>query len=403
LDDKTVIWINLLCSFVFILLSIWRRGLQDPLVVIFLFYFFFSFGPVINYLFDIPIYFGTKSEYISRATLIFLLASSSLFLILWIIPLKKERFEYSLAQTSELGFILRLANITMSLVSIFLIFKLISLLPINDKVQRIASIGSSLHYIYLLIQIYLTAFYFQIGKDPLDRKLYFINFLLYLLYSLLIGERDFIFIFLSLGLHWSLAHKPSKKVLASLVLGGGVLAFGGTLIFLLRDANQAEASIFEAVLNQGSILFINTYTLFLIDQGQEFFMGSSYMYAVLNLIPRAIWSSNFNMPDWFHDQYAPASTSGYGYALDAEGYLNFSWAGVVLTFLIIGLVQRMSFNSQRFRSFFSYYSVFYLSFAMYSLRNDSTAFLKGNFYALVSFAALHFLSQFLKKNRPKTG
>ena len=394
---------NLLASATLLLLCLWRRGLQDPLNVLFLFYFFFSFGPVVNYLYGIPIYFGTKPEYIPRASTIFLVANLCFFVILWWIPLKKSQFVEHLRSPSPLGLIIRLANLTMSAVSVFLILKLVLLLPIEDKVKRIASIGNSLHYVYLLIQIYLTAFFFQIGPGRIDRALYLLNFILYLSYALFIGERDFIFILISLGLHWSLVRRPSKLATLGLVFGGGALAIGGTLIFLLRDANQVQATLLEAVLNQGSILFVNTYTLYLLDNGQEYFLGLSYFYALLNLIPRAIWSTNFNMPDWFHDQYAPTSSSGYGYALDAEGFLNFSWPGVVATFLVVALAQRLSFNSQRFRSFFSYYSVFYLSFAMYSLRNDSTAFLKGNFYALVSYLSLYFISQFLSSRFVKEG
>ena len=169
----------------------------------------------------------------------------------------------------------------------------------------------------------------------------------------------------------------------------------GTAIFFMRDATQAFDSPFVAILNQGSLLFINTFTLHLLDQGVSHFWGWTYLNSLLNLLPSGLAGTDFNLLNWFKAHYAPASTSGYGYGLDAEGYLNFSWLGVFVTFLGLGFLQRLSFNSRRWGDFFLYYSVFSFSFTMYCFRNDSLAFLKGNFYAIVSYAALYFLSRFL--------
>jgi hypothetical protein len=184
-----------------------------------------------------------------------------------------------------------------------------------------------------------------------------------------------------------------------LFLGAALLAIGGTAIFFIRDSAQTFESPVAALLNQGSLLFVNTYTLYLLDHGQSHFFGLSYFYAFLNLLPSAVWTTGFNMPDWFRTQYAPGSTSGYGYGLDAEGFLNFSWPGIVVTFIGLSILQRKIFNLRHPRDFVLFYSVFSFSFMMYAIRNDSTAFLKGNFYAIVSYAALNFLASLLPKRR----
>ena len=102
----------------------------------------------------------------------------------------------------------------------------------------------------------------------------------------------------------------------------------------------------------------------------------------------------------------PALCEGWGnchrfaaavYPLDAEGYLNFGWLGVFATFLAIGLLQRRTFNMRRARDFVIYYAVFLSGFTMYCLRNDSIALFKGHLYAVVAYAALRWLAQFLPR------
>ncbi len=380
------------------MLALVRRGAGDPLVATMLFYMFFAFGPVINYLTGETIYFGIKTEYIPDASWIFFVGILGLMLPAWLVPLERDQFMRSSWGPSPIANILRPANAVMALVSLLLVGRLLlSGGGGADKIRSISLVGTSVHYIYLLIQVYLTAFYLNIGRSRFDRVLYFTNFLAYLTYCLVIGERDFVFIIMSLLLHWALIRPKSKSQTFKLVIGGTALAVAATAIFFLRDATQNFSSPLAALLSQGSLLFVNTYTLFLIDNGQPYFLGLSYIYACLNLLPSGVWSSGFNMPDWFREQYAPGSNSGYGFGLDIEGYLNFSWPGVFFSFVLIGFMQRKIFNAKKLRDFCLFYSVFFCAFTMYCLRNDSTAFFKGNFYAIISYLGLYFLSRFLPR------
>ncbi len=378
------------------LATVWRRGFSDPLLVQMLFYIFFAFGPVINFLTGNPVYFGIKQSYIPTASMIFLVAVVAIALVAWIIPLRARDFQAHAQRSSPLERILKPANAVMLIVTVVFI----GLLFFrggggSDKIRNISLIGTRLHYVYLLIQLYLTAFFFNAGMRGNDRILYLANFIFYVLYCVSIGERDFVFPLIGLLLHWSLMQPASKRGTFKLVLGGALLIMVGTAIFFLRDSSQVFQSPFVAVLNQGSLLFINTFTLHLLDGNVEHFYGQTYINSILNLFPSGLWGTDFNLLDWFKNLYAPTSTSGYGYGLDAEGYLNFGWAGVFVTFVLISLVQRLSFNAQRWTDFCLFFTVFSFSFTMYSYRNDSLAFLKGHLYAAVSYLALYFLSRFL--------
>lgn len=394
----TQIYLAGILSFVIFGMLLLRRGLLDPLVVQLLFYLFFAFGPLINFLRGETIYFGTKIEFIPATCWIFLCAVTGLALPGFFKDIKKDEFRNRIADSSPLATVLRPANLFMSLVSLSLIVKLIGLGGLgSDKIKAISIVGRELHYPYLLVELYLTAFYFNIGKEKIDRRLFFLNFFLWLIYCLLLAERDFIFTVLSLGIHWVISRPKTKGQTLKFVFGSVVLGILATGLFLFRDATQSFSDPLTSFLGQGSLLFVNSFTVFLIATKLDHFMGYSYLMAIGNLLPSWIYSTGFNLPEWFRMQYAPGSPSGYGFGLDAEGYLNFGYAGVFVTFLLLGLYQRGVFNSRRLPDFFIYYSVFSTSFTMYSFRNDSTAFFKGNLYAVLTYLVFHFLSRFLRK------
>ncbi|MBL8975117.1 MAG: oligosaccharide repeat unit polymerase [Myxococcales bacterium] len=370
-----------------------RCGLADPLVAIMAFYLFFAFGPVLNHLLGAPIYFGTKIHYIPQAAGIFTLGMLGLGLPAWFIPLRRQAFQADARRPSPLAPILRPAHLVMGLVSAALVLRALAA-GTADKVAIIGAVGPSLHYPYLLIELYLTAFYFHTGRGAPDRLAWRFNTAAYLTYCVLTGERDFIFTMVGVMIVHALL-RPREARAWPLVLGGLLLGALGTAMFFLRDANQEFSSPWVALLNQGSLLFVNTFTLFLLDGQVGHFWGETYLLALANLIPGV--GVSFNLPDWLRDQYAYASSSGYGYGLDAEGYLNFGWLGVFATFLAIGLLQRRTFNMRRARDFVIYYAVFLSGFTMYCLRNDSIALFKGHLYAVVAYAALRWLAQFLPR------
>ncbi len=401
MSSEIVIWASMLGSVILVLLLLWRRGMSDPQVILILFYLFFSFGPVVNFLMGETIYFGTKVEYIPQASITFFLATFGLFLPTWFIALDRQGFSQRCAQVSPVSSILRPANVVMSLVSLGLVAQL--LLGGGgggDKVRNIGVVGVSLHYIYLLIQLYLTSFYLNLNRSSKDKVFYFSNFALYLAYCLLVGERDFIFTLLTIMLHYPLSRSNARVPKASFILGGVVLAGLGTSIFFLRDSTQAFTSPLVAFLNQGSLLFINTFSLYLLDTGHPYFLGSTYFNSILNLLPSGLWGTGFNLLDWFKTQYAAASTSGYGYGLDAEAYVNFGWGGVFVFFIFLGLFQRFLFNAKRHGDFYLFFSVFSLGFTMYCLRNDSLALFKGHLYAIVSYLVLYFIASFIHLRKP---
>jgi hypothetical protein len=254
----------------------------------------------------------------------------------------------------------------------------------------------SLLYRFIFIQIFLTAFFFQARGTFLQRWLYNSNFISYVLYCLLTWERDFIFPLFSIFLHVNVLRGGTFWGVAKIGSIAAAAASLGTWLFLVRG-DHAVGELGISILNQGSLLFVNTYFLQLLEEGVGPFYGFTYWNALLNLFPHWIVSTDFNTLSWFHAQYAPRGESGYGFGLDAEAYLNFGVSGVVCVFLVLGSFQRFVFNRIGKSSFYLYFSVFFTGFLMYSLRNDSLALIKGSIYAILFFWLIIIASVVLRR------
>ncbi len=392
---QTQIYTNLVISMICILIKIFWNGKKDPLTYLILFYFFFTFGPVINYLIGIPIYFGTPVEYIPQATNNFTLAIATMCFLGIAISHNTQKLKYNI-QTS-----LSFSNFFFVLFPIYSILQSLYVLIFSfsgSKIDKIALLTPRLHYNYLLIEVYLVSLYFLIK----NKKLYWLNLASYVFYCLVTGERDFIFPLVAIGIHILIFTEVSRKR-KFLIFTSGISFFAlGTLIFFLRDSSQVSNSVLGSILNQGSLLFINSFTIKLMNESYEFFNGFTYLNSIQNLLPSFIYKTDFNNLAWFKENYAPKSTSGYGFGLDAEGYMNFGYFGIVLTFSVITLLQRLIMRNFYNKDFFKYFSVFFTAFTMYSFRNDSLAFIKGNLYAIIFFGGIFVLSNFINQTKKKS-
>jgi hypothetical protein len=362
---------------ILIVAKLFFHGLRDLILPICLFYFYFSYGSVISYLMGQKIYFGTQQEFIPEASLIFLIGLSTMILFSFLIPPPRD---ISKPPMSFRYLAIKPLYAITSLYATATFLQVIFSGGLHSKIDKISLVNPSLHYPYLMIEVYLLSFFFLLG--PGYKKWFYINLVTYLNYNLVIGERDFIFPLASILLHQILLTQKGRSGYLKLIGLGALLMTIGTAIFYFRDSSQSSEGTLHGILNQGSLLFINTFCLKLLHEGTNFFMGFTYWNSFLNLLPNWIYKTNFNTLDWFKDKYAAASTSGYGFALDAEGFINFSYPGVIVTFILLLLIQRKIAKNISKRPFYLYYSVFFTAFSMYSLRNDSLAFMKGSLYAI---------------------
>jgi oligosaccharide repeat unit polymerase len=371
-----------------------RRGLRDPLFYIAVLYFYFAFGPVINFLIGHPIYFGILQDRIPEATFIFMLALFGIFLISILIPAKSDLSNRVRDETEKHYFVLTVVLIVLIVYQLFVLLTIVPGTIGQSKIIQIARIGGGIHYPFLLLEFFVTPFFF-LHRAKSARQLYYTNFALYVAYCLSFQERDFIFIILSILIYRFVFNSFNISRSRSLV---GVLAISlplvivGTFLFNTRFDSTNNSLNLQGILNQGSLLFINTQIINLTETIQPFMYGQTYLNSLVNLIPNFIYSSDLQLLSWFKNIYAPTSSSGYGFALDAEAYLNFGYWGVIPFFIAISLVQRFAFNRIGRHPFYLYFSVFYTAFLPYAFRNDSLSLFKGSIYAIIFFNLIAFAS-----------
>ncbi|MBC77590.1 MAG: hypothetical protein CME64_16415 [Halobacteriovoraceae bacterium] len=377
-----------------VVLKLGKSKSKDPIGYILLFYFFFGFGPVVNYLLGMPIYFGIVKEHIPSAAMIM-----SLGILSFAFPHLIFK-DHSLVPDENSDEPHRWEALKIALMGSIVYggAKCLLMLPLKaqgaTKIEMISIALPQLHYIYLLLQLYFCAFYFSAKRVDGLAKIYWLNVAVYIVYCLVVAERDFIFPLASIFIMKSLVE--GKKVSwRKLAFGGVSLGVLGTIIFYLRDGTQEAGNIVSAVLSQGSILFINTFVLKVFEQGHEFFYGETFLNSLINLAPSFVYKTDYNNLAWFKNLYAPASDSGYGFALDAEGYINFGFAGVVLVYLSLAFYWRVLLSKFSSSEFFRYLTLFSVGFVMYALRNDSLALFKGILYAIIIYLFINTTSYLL--------
>jgi oligosaccharide repeat unit polymerase len=350
---------------------------------------------VINYLSGELIYFGIVKTHIVTSSIIFFTATTALLLPGFFRPYRQQQAKKIILRRVNSFPALDWIEVILLLWFALQFFRFLSAYGTTDKVTLISRFQTE-HYAYLMIQLYVLSFFFHARNTASHRYVYYCNFASYILYCLLTGERDFIFLIISILLHLNLVRDGTLKRLAKLGIAIGSLGLLGTCLFLLR-ADRINENLFVSFLNQGSLLFVNTYVLDMLDRGLHHFYGQTYLNTFLNLLPHWIMSTDFNLGRWFRSEYVRYGESSYGFGLDAEAFLNFGFVGVVTIFFVIGSFQRFVFNRIQNKPFYLYFSVFFTAFCMYSFRNDSLALIKGSLYGILFFWMVKIFSAFLRR------
>lgn len=402
-----------LCLLFFLFL---RRGISEPLVIIATYYFFFAFGPVINYLLGWDIYFGTIISKIPEATMIFSLGMIGFFVAAFLIKSKSARLYQRDAGEGKQSTDFKWSRVSYPalhpFICVMIIFGFYQITNImlhgrsESKLATIQQLGD-LHYAYLLLQYFILPFYFFFQRTKSSRILFLTNILIYLCYCLIAQERDFIFIIISMIFHANYRDSQFKQTTFNLIKRNWrfatfcvILLVTAFVLSIERSSGLGYDSGAAGLLNQGSLLFVNTQILDFVDSGLPLQNGMTYVYSILNLLPRWAYSTDFRLIYWFKDLYAPTSESGYGFALDAEAYLNFGYIGVPIVIFILAGFQKYLFNRIKSHPFYLYFSIFYMATLMYSLRNDSLALLKSGLYACIFFFCITEMSRLLKRRVP---
>ncbi|WP_432834226.1 O-antigen polysaccharide polymerase Wzy [Dactylosporangium sp. CA-092794] len=355
-------------------------GRRDPLGYLTLYFFLFGFGPVVSYLTGGTIYSGTNPQLIGRAALGLLLAFAG---VAGAGLLVRQRRDVADPMRRPAERRLPLVPAVLAALALYGLGVLAwggGAFLSGTKLDRVAVAGP-LHYDYLLLQMCACALYFVAYETSTGRFAYRLNLAVYIAYCLATGERDFIFVLFALVLHRELVRGGRR--LPRPVLWGAALLFGATALFGLRGGGQAS------VLNQGSVLFVDTWVMTHVPSAEPFQHGLSYLHALLNLVPG---QPQEPLSQWLVDRYAPGSSSGYGFSLTGEAYLNFGLLGIPVLFALLTLVHRWLANRIDRAPVYAYGSLLFTVAWMYGFRGESASLLKTCLYGAVFYGVIRLVS-----------
>lgn len=220
------------------------------------------------------------------------------------------------------------------------------------------------------------------------------------------GERDVLLVVAALMLcnvrHWSRNRTLAVLTLALLFMAVVPLARRGGLSASfdihqqLGEAYRATPDDIVASLKTtpATNLHVFTNVASWIPQIEAHRYGATYLQTLISFLPIR---GKLDLGMWFKNKYAPGGTSGYGFAMDAEAYLNFGWAGPAIVFCAWGaalgaLHQRARRQCNTGMDQFLW--TLALPVSLFCIRADSRTLVKYMVYggmgawALWSFAAL---------------
>jgi hypothetical protein len=379
-------WLPLVLGAGLLLLILVTGTRRNVLAYVGLYFFVFAFGPVINHVTGARIYFGTTVEQIPKAAMGFALALLGMLLAAFVIrqrddfaetPAEPEKRTYPLVPVV-------LWTLTAYSAAIVL-FRGPAMLGANKLIQ--VALAGPFHYEYLLVQLCACSLYFLAWRSPAGRVAFVANFLGYLVYSLTTSERDFIFVLFSLVLHHQLL-RPVR--LRRLALMGAALLWVASALFALRSGGGGVRT--ADVLNQGSLLFVDTFVMQLVPGSMPLLYGHSYLDAVTGLLPFGLGGVSISLTQWLVNTYAPGSSSGFGFSLTAEAYLNFGLLGIPVVFAVLTATHRWLVNRIDTGHVFAYTSVLYTTAWMYAFRGESATFVKTVAAGLLMYLVIHLCS-----------
>jgi oligosaccharide repeat unit polymerase len=363
-----------------------RGGVRNVLFSVAAFFVFFAYGPVLNLLQGKEVYSGILVSQVDVAVTGFALAMVGMAVGDRLAP---QRMHFDASRVTSGSRLYQGLVIVLLVVSAYGLAFVVShpLLVLADKLSAISAAGPR-HYTYLGIQACAVATYFICRRSNLLRALWSINAVVYTAYCLMTSERDFLFVFFAILVHREMLENRSRAWRLGAVAAGAVAI--GSVLFAYRADERFDMA---NTLNQGSILFVDTFIAGNVPSVYPYQRGGSYVDTLAHLAPSVITGpADSSLKAWLIALYAPGSRSGYGFSMTGEAYLNFGLAGIFVVFLLLTLGHRFVVNRADRNDWWAYFSVYSTATWLYALRGDSRELIKSLLYGGFFFLAVWLVS-----------
>ena len=384
----TIVLYSLTC-FLFILITLFiKKSFLHPNILFIIIYYYASAGPILaNLIYEtsLPLVVYDK---IPESLIVFTIAVSSFCLGSFVTKIRTSKIVI-LPEESKSKFIKSFSSVVffINIVGLsILIYYLDVVLSFNKNTILAYGNFAIFHRLYLLSMFVLLPVYFYYSfLINLNKKFVALNFLIYIIYMLLTQERDFVLLFISIIILVNFLIKKLNIYKISIYSSLLLLVFSG-LFFIryLLAGGDSNTSILENMLNQGSNITIVSQIVNSIDSGGNYLYGYTFFQSIVNLTPSFIYRLGTPLSDWFVSNFFPTSSSGYGFGLEAEAYLNGGYLIVAILFSILGYFIDSLYLNMRNRNIISgaFFS-FFFPFFLYCLRGDSLMLFKGSLFGII--------------------
>lgn len=274
----------------------------------------------------------------------------------------------------------------------------------SNKADFTNSYGSLYNILIFVFALYILS-YESIGRV----KLSLIIFSLYMLFStLLLGERNIFFSYSIMLLIVCYARFGlSKKyiILCAIALITLIPILGiYKNVFTRSDFSTGNDFGFLISLANGEFRSAGFNLDVILSNPINLKLGASVINDIIRAIIPGIVFMSENSISWYNNTYHPdivAVGRGYGFSFAAEGFINFSWVGVVIWFFCLGLfINFLNKKASESLVMLAIYSVMIPVF-IYALRGDISTILSPFIKQFISVIILLMLMNvfFVSKKR----
>lgn len=363
-----------------------RGGPRNSIVLVAGFFVYFAFGPVVNLLRGDQVYFGTVLAEVPAAAVGFAVAVAGMCAA-DLLMRQRATFDRAAPRTlTRIYVVLPIVYLVLALYgAAVLAMSAPALLAAGTKTSAIA-IAGPFHYQYLLLQLAVVSTFHISRQTRLQTVLWNANFAVYLTYCLVTSERDFLFVVAALLVHREIVNNQTRGWRIIVLAVAGLLL--GSWLFAYRASTETDLA---AVLNQGSVLFVDSYVHSWVPQTMPFELGGTYLSSALGALP-LLGVESTPLSQWLQSTYAPGGTSGYGFSMTGEAYFNFGYLGVFAVMLLAGLAQRYAINRADRSDWWGYAGIYLTIVWLYAIRGDSTQVFSSLTYGALFFVLLRLAS-----------
>ncbi len=331
----------------------------------------------------------------------------TIFLLI-VSPLKNFNLDYSK--------IFRKNNINKYMIDIILIILVIASIIIKkngyeNKGEIYASNNIFLSIAFILATIVIIIFMYElinniINKSKINKILILkVGFTLTIM-TMFSGERDILFKFIVVTtlILYLFKFINNNHILIMIPIG----------VFLLPLSHLYKYYFLSGV-GGISLKALNVSTIFFEFLNGEFVSASRNLQVILsnseytksilagkgiiNDFIRVFFDTGFSNVSWFNDLFFSYTTTGYGFTLVGEGYINMGYWGIIIIFSIVGFFIRVLYNKAVKNIYYLTIYLYTIPLYMYSIRADlSNIFSQFIKHLLFSMIIIYLLDYIIFKN-----